>query len=456
MLDLNDHFMLLVSDDQMAATAQLIEPYDANTINEQAIRDWLKANKITYGINKDAIKQIATQFDESIFPISIAKGKVPVDGIDGKITFVTEQSDSINIDDKRNFRDIKRIPSLEENEKIAVLIPPIDGETGSNIFGKKLPYRKAKSVRVQAGKNVVFKAEDQSFYSEINGKLSVAGNKIHVHNTYEINEDLSMKSGNIDFVGSVVIRGNVPTGYRVEAEGDIHIYGLVEASYIKAGGNVTITEGISGLKKGEIYAEGDINIGYINQAKLESGQSINVQSSIMHSECVAKEHIYCQSGSIIGGSCSAGVTIVANEVGNKMDTGTEISIGIDKGQYDLESQFNAARNTLVSEISKLKKLGESLENKAEIGGGLSSKERIFLIKQKNTLQVTKKKLAMIEDKINALTVNIGDEEKARLIVKKTLHPNVDLRFGKYRRTTDSDHKFTQVYIEDGEITIKSL
>lgn len=456
MLDLNDHFMLLVSDDQMAATVQMIEPYDANTINEQAIRDWLKANKITYGINKDAIKQIATQFDESIFPISIAKGKVPVDGIDGKITFVTEQSDSINIDDKRNFRDIKRIPSLEENEKIAVLIPPIDGKTGSNIFGKKLPYRKAKSVRVQAGKNVVFKAEDQSFYSEINGKLSVAGNKIHVHNTYEINEDLSMKSGNIDFVGSVVIRGNVPTGYRVEAEGDIHIHGLVEASYIKAGGNVTITEGISGLKKGEIYAEGDINIGYINQAKLESGQSINVQNSIMHSECVAKEHIYCQSGSIIGGSCSAGVTIVANEVGNKMDTRTEISIGIDKGQYDIESQFNAARNTLISEISKLNKLGESLENKAEIGGGLSSKERIFLIKQKNTLQVTKNKLAMIEDKINALTVNIGDEEKARLIVKKTLHPNVDLRFGKYRRTTDSDHKFTQVYIEDGEITIKSL
>lgn len=456
MLDLNDHFMLLVSDDQMAATVQMIEPYDANTINEQAIRDWLKANKITYGINKDAIKQIATQFDESIFPISIAKGKVPVDGIDGKITFVTEQSDSINIDDKRNFRDIKRIPSLEENEKIAVLIPPIDGKTGSNIFGKKLPYRKAKSVRVQAGKNVVFKAEDQSFYSEINGKLSVAGNKIHVHNTYEINEDLSMKSGNIDFVGSVVIRGNVPTGYRVEAEGDIHIHGLVEASYIKAGGNVTITEGISGLKKGEIYAEGDINIGYINQAKLESGQSINVQNSIMHSECVAKEHIYCQSGSIIGGSCSAGVTIVANEVGNKMDTRTEISIGIDKGQYDIESQFNAARNTLISEISKLNKLGESLENKAEIGGGLSSKERIFLIKQKNTLQVTKNKLAMIEDKINALTVNIGDEEKARLIAKKTLHPNVDLRFGKYRRTTDSDHKFTQVYIEDGEITIKSL
>ena len=309
---------------------------------------------------------------------------------------------------------------------------------------------------MSAGKNVVYRTEDQSFYSEIKGKLSVTGNKIHVHNTYEINEDLSMKSGNINFVGSVVIRGNVPTGYRVEAEGDIHIYGLVEASYIKAGGNVTIIEGVSGLKKAEIYADGDIKIGYINQAKVEAGQNVIAQNSIMHSECVAKQHIYCHSGSIIGGSCSAGVTIEANEVGNKMHTKTEITIGVDKSQFDLESQFTAARKTLISEIEKLRKLGEGLENKAKVGGGLSSKERIFLLKQKNTLQMTKNKLAKIEEKIDSLKVNLGDEEKARLIVKKVLYPNVDLQFGKYRRTTDSTHKFTQVYIEDGEIQINSL
>ncbi|HHU20767.1 MAG TPA: DUF342 domain-containing protein [Bacilli bacterium] len=456
MVDLNDHFVLFVSEDQMAATVQLIEKYNPADISEELISDWLKANKITYGINHDAIKSIVSQCDESIFPISIAKGTEAVDGIDGKITFVSEQNDLINIDDKRDFRDIKRIPSLDENEKIAILIDPIDGEPGMTVFGKKLPYRKAKSVKMSAGKNVVYRTEDQSFYSEIKGKLSVTGNKIHVHNTYEINEDLSMKSGNINFVGSVVIRGNVPTGYRVEAEGDIHIYGLVEASYIKAGGNVTITEGVSGLKKAEIYADGDIKIGYINQAKVEAGQNVIAQNSIMHSECVAKQHIYCHSGSIIGGSCSAGVTIEANEVGNKMHTKTEITIGVDKSQFDLESQFTAARKTLISEIEKLRKLGEGLENKAKVGGGLSSKERIFLLKQKNTLQVTKNKLAKIEEKIDSLKVNLGDEEKARLIVKKVLYPNVDLQFGKYRRTTDSTHKFTQVYIEDGEIQINSL
>ena len=134
MVDLNDHFVLFVSEDQMAATVQLIEKYNPADISEELISDWLKANKITYGINHDAIKSIVSQCDESIFPISIAKGTEAVDGIDGKITFVSEQNDLINIDDKRDFRDIKRIPSLDENEKIAILIDPIDGEPGMTVL----------------------------------------------------------------------------------------------------------------------------------------------------------------------------------------------------------------------------------------------------------------------------------------------------------------------------------
>lgn len=456
MVDLNNHFILFVSEDKMAATIQLLEPYDADKINEKLIREWLSENKIVSGINNEAISQIASQCNESDFPVSIAKGKAPVDGIDGKITFLSEQNDEIDIDDKRSFRDIKRIPSIEVNEKIAYITDPIDGDFGYDIFGKKLPYRKARPVKMRAGKNVIYNETDKAFYSEIKGKLSVTGNRINVHNVYEVNEDLSMKTGNISFVGSIVIRGNVPTGYRVEAEGDIHVYGLVEASYLKAGGNITISEGVAGLKKAEIIAGGDINIGYINQATVEAGHNIIVNNSIMHSECVAKNHIYCHSGSIIGGTCSAGVTIEAKEVGNKMDTKTEISIGVNKAEFDLETQLEAAKRTLMSEITKLKKLGDGLERKARTGGGLTSRERILLLKQKNSLHVTKDKLAKIEQKIDSLNVNLGDEEKARLIVTRALYPNVELRFGKYQRTTDSIYKYTQVYIEDGEIEIKPL
>src|SRR5699024_9870292 len=247
-----------------------------------------------------------------------------------------------------------------------------------------------------------------------------------------------------------------PSGYRVEAEGDIHVYGIVEASFIQAGGNVTVTEGIVGLNKGTIIAGGDVNIGYINQAKVEADNNIHVQNSIMHSQCVAKNHLYCHSGSIIGGVCSAGVTIQAREVGNKMDTKTEISIGVHHEEFKQETQLTAAKKTLENEIAKLRILGDNLEKKAKSDRGLSTKERILLLKQKKTMQVTKEKLEKIEAKIEMLNVKIGEDDKARLIVKQTIYPNVDLSFGKYRRTTDQTYKYTQVSLENGEIQINSL
>lgn len=456
MVDLNDHFTLLKSADNMTASIQLFEDFDANELSEKEIITWLKSHNISYGIVSESIKKLTTQFEDSLFPLSIAKGKTPVDGIDGTIDYVCDQDDYLAADEKRDFRDIKKIPSLDIDEKIAVITDPIDGQSGYDISGKTIGYRKSHPVKIRAGKNVIYKQEERTFYSVVRGKLSVAGNRINVHNTYEVNEDLSMSLGNLDFVGSIIIRGNVPTGYRVEAAGDIHIYGIVEASYIKAGGNVTITEGISGLKKGTIHAGGDVNIGYINQATVEAENNIIVKNSIMHSHCVAKEHVYCHSGSIIGGTCSAGVTIEANEVGNKMDTRTDISIGINQAQFNLEKQYEAAKNTLISDLSKLKLLGDNLIEKAESSQGLTSRERILLLKQRNTVQVTKEKLELIDEKIDSLNVEMGDEDKARLIVKKIIYPNVYLQFGKYQRTTHTIHKFTQVYIEDGEIEIKSL
>lgn len=454
MEDINDYFDLLISADKMSATIQLRAEYNPDELGEKVFREWLVSENIKFGLDEEAVKKIVSQYDASIFPIKIAKGVAAQHGKDGKIDFVCDQDDYFDLDEKRNFRDVKKIPSLEEGEKIAVITDPVQGQPGRDVLDKKLPAKQGKPVKMRAGKNVRFDEQTNTFFATTGGQLSVGANKINVFDTYELNEDLSMKTGNVNFIGSVIIRGNVPAGYRVEADGDVHIYGLVEDGHVIAGGNVIITEGIAGLKKGSIKAGGDVTISYINQAKVEAENNIIVQNSIMHSYCVAKDHIYCKSGNIIGGACSAGTLIEAKDVGNKMDTKTEIAIGIDQEQYQIESQLNAAKDTLINDIEKLKALGDGLEKKAK--SGLSSKERILLLKQKNTMQVTENKLKKIEEKIASLHVQIGDEEKAKLIVKGVLHPNVDLRFGKYQRTTDKEYKFSQVFLDDGEIQISPL
>ncbi|SDB88919.1 hypothetical protein SAMN05421734_102193 [Pelagirhabdus alkalitolerans] len=453
---IKDYFELLVSEDYMSASVQMRQEYDPADLTKDEFISWLKSEKITYGLNQQSIDLIVNTCSEDIFPINVAQGTEPIHGIDGKIDYVCDQDNYFDEDEKRDFRDVKKIPSLEEGEKIAILTDPVKGKSGHTIFGKKLPAKKGKPIKLRPGKNVRYDEESKTFFATEVGQLSVGSSKINVFNTYEVSQDLSMETGNVSFVGSVIVRGNVPAGYRVEADGDVHIYGLVEAGHIEAGGNVVITEGIAGLKKGSIKANGDVTIGYINQAHVHAEHNINVQNSIMHSQCVAKQHIYCQSGSIVGGSCSAGKTIEAKDIGNKMDTKTEVAIGVDQEQFQLETKLNAAKDTLISEIEKLKTLGQNLEEKAKKTGGLSSKERIFLIKQKNTLQQTEGKLDQINERIESLHVQIGDEDRAKLIVKGTLHENVDLCFGKYQQTTTKPYKFSQVFIEEGEISISPL
>ncbi|WP_117169685.1 DUF342 domain-containing protein [Paraliobacillus sediminis] len=453
---LHEVFELSVSTDKMDASLHAKQTFDPEELTVELILKWLDDQKITVGIQTEAIEKLVANYHVDLLPIKIAVGTYPVHGLNGKIDYVCEQDDNIEVEEKRNFRDVKKIPSLKEEEKIAVVTAPVLGTIGYNIYGKKAPAKPGKPIRMRAGKNVVFNEYDQSFYATADGQLSIGANVIQVFNTYEVIGDLSLKTGNLNFVGSITIRGNIPSGYRVEAEGDIHIYGLVESAYIQAGGNVFISEGIAGQRKGTIIAGADVTVKYINQAIVDAGKDIIVHNTIMHSHCVAQEHIYCQSGNIIGGVCSAGKSIEVKDIGNKMETKTEIAIGINQEDAEEETKLLKEKEILLENKEKLRILGESLNKKAESSVGLTGKERIFLLKQRNSVEQADRKLEKIEEELSLLQVEIGDADQVRLIVKGSLYENVDLSFGKYQMTTRTTQKFTQVYLENGEITSKSL
>src|SRR5690625_3560288 len=227
-----------------------------------------------------------------------------------------------------------KIPTVNKGEKLATISLPTKGIDGMNVYGTVLRARPGKPVRIKAGKDVTYNSKDQTFYAESEGQLNVTNRFIQIDDVYTVDETLSMKTGNLDFVGSIVIRGDVPTGYRVKAAGDIKIHGIVEAATVISGGSIYISEGLSGLQKGYLKADKDIHIGYINQGIAEAGQSIYVENSIIHSECTAKDQILCQHGNIIGGSLSVGQSIEANDIGNRLSTETAINLGLDKDIND--------------------------------------------------------------------------------------------------------------------------
>jgi len=445
-----------VSNDGMTATLQCNENkmLDLNkcSITYQHLIDFIQENNVVFGILEKQVQHVVHHFTSSTFPITIAEGKKKQDGKNGKIHYVMNTNTEVDRSQQWDFRDVMRLPVVKRGEKIATTIPPTKGIDGMTVYGKKIRSKDGKPSYMKAGENVNFNQDEETFYAIADGLVNFGMKVLNVYTVYEVNEDISMRTGNISFVGSVIIRGDVPSGFTVEASGDIKIYGIVESATIKAGGSIYISEGIAGLKTGNMEAGEDIYVGYMNQANAQAGQSIHVEQSILHSNCSAVYDITCRHGNIIGGTLFAGYSIEANNIGNRMNTPTMLSIGIDHHLYKEQVNLEKQRDQLRDNITKMDVIKQKLDAQGPLN---DSKTKITLLKLEHSYNKSKEELNEVESTLQKMDTEKDDLDYTDLKVFGTIFTNTVVAFGKYRRTIDKNYDRVIVKMEENDIIIKS-
>ncbi|GGC97143.1 DUF342 domain-containing protein [Pontibacillus salipaludis] len=452
----SDYFTVQVASDKMLATLLLKKEYHLElSCSKGDLIETLNAYHISWGLKDDSLQVIASGAQEDQFPIVVAEGIHPQHGIDGKIQYEKELSQTFTYDEKVNFRDVIKIPSVHAGDALLTILNPTNGKPGKNVTGEEIPPKPGRSVLLRPGQNVEWKKSESRMYSTSDGQLSVGDRSIHVYPLYEVHGDVSMRTGNIEFVGSVVIRGNVPTGYTIKATGDVTIYGLLEGSTVEAGGSVYISEGIAGHGKGSVRAGVDIKCGYINQGKIEAGRDLFVENSVLHSDVIARKHIYCQKGNIIGGALSAGSSIEAKDIGNKMNTPTQIYVGSNKKLLETQQELEFEKDQLMDTLHKLSIIGDKLLLKQE-NSGLSGKERITLLRQRNSYEQTYTRLQVVQRELEALVPDYEDGDQAYLLTHGTLFAYVTIAFGKYQRRESRNYTKAKATFKDGEVLIQSM
>ncbi|MFD1171897.1 DUF342 domain-containing protein [Oceanobacillus picturae] len=455
MEQLRECFQVVLEKDGLSAELDCLDRgmYKELKMDEELLNSLMKENQIHYGLNQTYFHHLIAKEDLS-FPITIAKGKPAINGIDGEIVYHSNFTTEIDRDSNANFRDIMRIPAATTGQKLATLKPPTNEEDGINVFNKKIRANPGKAALLNPGKNVVFHQEDQSFYAEAEGQLSIMDNTLHVYPVYEVHETLSMKYGNLDFVGNIIIHGDVPSGFSVKATADIKIYGLVEAATIIAGGTVYIAEGLAGQKEGSVVAGETVRVGYINQGSVVAGKDIFVENSILHSTCAAGEKVYCQKGNIIGGSVSAGKSVEAMDVGNRLHIKTEISLGINKLAMEKEQVLVTKKKELEEEIAKLSILGKRMENTSLTTS--EAKLRITKLRQRNLYEKACNELATVTENLKMVKVTLGNQQTASITVRQNLYRNVLIAFGKYKKAIKSGSHYVRLEMNKNEIVTHPL
>ncbi|KZE65896.1 hypothetical protein AWM68_05820 [Fictibacillus phosphorivorans] len=420
----------------------------ADQISFSGLAAWIGSKGIKHGVRKEVLNLIVENLDTYSFPAEIAKGKLPIDGKPAQLipAYETECDVKVEESQKVDFKRLFTIPTVEFGEIVARKQAATDGIPGITVFGEPLPAKKGKDLHIKNGENTVFNAEDLCVYASKSGEVTHHKNVVHIYPVYRVQGDVSLKTGHIDFVGNVHIKGDVPSGFKILAQGDVRIEGVVEAAEIISQGNVVIGGGVLGQGKGLIRCAGNFTSLYISQGTIYAGENIEVAQTIMHSHCEAGQSVRCLNGkgNISGGTCIAGSEISANEIGNETYSKTLLYIKTNENSGQIKVGYEQKMLDLELNLKKLNQLKAVMEEK--------KMDKVTIDKIVNTILQTNHQLTELKEEKAANDNSLH----SMVTVKGILHPNVEIGIGKYKRKVHSPFQSAKVFMEDKEIVIHSL
>lgn len=222
--------------------------YKKNTqelISDDEIIRYLNEYGIKYGILQSAIDYIKN--NREVNKVLIAKGQKPKPPIEDRLNILFDCDKKLDIDetkDKIDYRSINYITSVKENEILAEIIIGEDGVNGINVFSEIIPSRPKKIVEYKAGQGC--KLVDNKFISTMAGKPNYNKSSVWVEPMYVLNNDVNLKSGNINFPANVKINGKITDGMKVNCGNSLFVSNGAFNAVIKANNSSKIEGNIIG------------------------------------------------------------------------------------------------------------------------------------------------------------------------------------------------------------------
>jgi uncharacterized protein (DUF342 family) len=461
-ISLESYLNVIISDDKTVAYLQFSNQDDNFKCTREELEKFIQRQNIKYGVEQSTLQQIADhpeKFHHKQTPI--AHGVKPVHGVDGHIDFLMKLSDKNNINPQETDHgnvDLKQIHELNNVRKgqiIAKRTPPVEGTNGMTVMNDVTVFKPGKEVHFKLGKNVVVNGEQTALYAALDGMVVTTDkNKINVFPIYEVNGDVDYSIGNIDFVGTVIIRGNILSGFRVKAAGDIRVLGGVEGAELDADGSIEISGGIIGYNKGHVIAGHHVKCSFIQEGYVVAGEEVSVSQSIMHSNIRAGTNVVCNGtkGLIVGGNIQAGERVIARTVGNSMSTVTNIEVGVVPA---LRNELVDLRNQLKLQIENVEKTEKALTllNQLAALGKLSPDKLAMRVKLNIAQKSQVKEQSQAKERILEIERSLEDTNKARVDIIRTIYGGSKITIGRYTRFVKDTSERVSFYYSDGDISM---
>ncbi|MDR1520180.1 MAG: FapA family protein [Planctomycetota bacterium] len=446
---------LAVSADRMRAFIRIVPGGNFAGVGAAELAGILNSAGVIFGHSGPGLELYAAiQSGPSPFPgyFQLARGIPMSRGEDGSVEFHVQptssqprydQSAKGNID----FKQLNLIENCFIGQRIASILPPGPGRAGRDVYGKVLPPRPGVPIEVEAGLGVAANANGREFTAEAEGHLIYEKGVIRISQLLEIDHDVDLRVGNLDFVGKVAVKGSLPDGFYINGKRGVEVLGDMGAARITSEGDVTLRGGVKG-KNAAIITCRNLHARYIDDSVVEATGSVTIEKEIVNSNVKALGRVSVLRGAIVGGLVCGFLGVEADSAGSELGVATRIMTGLswmdENRKEDIRGQVAERQERIESAKILLAPLFADPEAKSRLGN--EEKSLLFelvseLRELRDDLRELLQERSAIQDQTRADAVNL-------INIVKILHQGVETSFSRASRSISDSVKGPLSLISD--------
>lgn len=377
----------------------------------------------TMGITEGIMYDVFNGDMPMLQPVIIARGIEPQHGDDAQITYyeISERKPTIRQDGSADYYEMHFIDEVQPGDWLGEKIPPTNGTPGRNLKGFPIAAKNGRDKPLQYDSKVISESIEEGgktvLRSLVTGGVQRKKNKITVEEILTINGDVGLKTGNIDYDGTVKIIGTIHDGYSVTATKDISILsemGIGAAgSIISKEGDIFVKGGVFGKGRATIHAGQNVYMKHAQECTITAAESIHIGLYAIGCNLEAKYILLDKyRGKVIGGHVHAKVQIVTAFIGNELERPTKIEVeGFNRTNImkELEIVLQEYKKVL-ADLEKLRKEVDLYEEYVEMLKDSQKKEYVFYSAKHDDVKEKVIELEERRKKLSAYLTTKGDGE----------------------------------------------
>ena len=449
-----------IAEDGLSAYLSWGPDVELHSITESELAALLNGSGVVFGVRSNLTQTIEAEV-ASQGRLLVAEGIRPVAGKDGWVEFsekANPKTETTEKEQKVDFHSLGWIHNVLEGETVAVIHLPEPGVPGKSVTGKVVPCAVGKSAQVKLGKFAARHPEDpQKIIASTDGNLQIGSSGlVDVEPMVTIRGDVDYATGDIDFVGAVVVTGDVKAGFSVKAKKSVEIRGNVEDAKIECGGDVVIQKGFVGQGKGIVDAQGNVTVQRVLNQTVTSGKDVVIAREAICAKVRANERIVSPKGAFVGCVLEAGKEIEVLNLG----IGDQ---GQAKARVGQRGLILERQNTNDKEIVQVQKQLSDIKEvifklvRAELDAGSLTRDQQSAHVKLREMQASLQKAmeSRLKEREN-LKLQLHETVSARIVVHDTLFSNVFVEVNGVKKMIQNSLKEVVLVENGGKIEERAL